>query len=84
MVRLLLKRGPEVNATSAAGDAALHHAVSRGDEKLRVLPSQPWRGYQPGGGAGHTLMLACRNGYLGVAQQLLQHTRGHDLLKVGT
>jgi ankyrin repeat protein len=74
VVRLLLARGADVNATDSFGDTALHEAVCEGHEEvvsiLLSCGADPSRKDAILG--TNALGFACCFGYLGVVRQLLQ------------
>jgi ankyrin repeat protein len=80
VVRLLIERGANVNATGARGRRALTYAAQRGHAEVVALLLREgananfirYNGATP-------LMLACTNGHLGVVKVLVQHMGGRGL-----
>jgi ankyrin repeat protein len=81
VVRLLLERGAEVNAsTASSGFTALHEAALNGHEEIvAVLLSSGADSSRKTWWRSTALVLVSIRGRLGVARQLLQHMRGRGL-----
>jgi ankyrin repeat protein len=80
MVRLLIERGADINATAAGGRTALHWAVDRGCEHVVALLLSKGAQANIRGEHGTTpLMWAAYKGHLGVVRMLVQHMGGARL-----
>jgi ankyrin repeat protein len=80
VVRLLVERGANINATGAGGNTALHYAAGRGYEEVLALllrkgthaSSRDHQGMTP-------LLWVCVHGHLGMVKMLVQHMKGQGL-----
>jgi ankyrin repeat protein len=80
LVRLLVQRGANINATDRDGCTALHSAAFYGHEDLVALLLS--KGAQPNhSGVGNMtpLIWACLRGCVGVVRLLVEHTGGEGL-----
>jgi ankyrin repeat protein len=80
VVKLLIRRGADVNATAASGTTALHGAAFRGHERTVAFLLQHGAQANRRMSMDTTpLMLACHKGHFTVARMLLQHMGGQAL-----
>jgi ankyrin repeat protein len=80
MVRLLLERGANINATGDGGDTALHLAALWGHYEVLALLLDKGAETNSRDHYGHTpFMRACFNDHLGVVNMLYQHMQGQGL-----
>jgi ankyrin repeat protein len=80
VVRLLLERRAEVDASTPTGRTALHGAAVSGDQEVvSMLLSSGADSSRKDRDGCSVLMHACHFGRLGMVQQLLQHMRGQGL-----
>jgi ankyrin repeat protein len=80
VLRLLLERGADVNASDDMDYTALHHAADEGHEEVvSILLSRGADSSRRSFTGLTALIIASRCGRLGIVRQLLQHTAGRGL-----
>jgi ankyrin repeat protein len=80
VVRLLLERGADVNASDNSEHTALQYAAREGHEEVACILLSRGADSRRRSSSGFTaLMSASFRGYLGIVRQLLQHMAGRGL-----
>jgi ankyrin repeat protein len=80
VVRLLIARGANINATGYEGQTALHRAAEQGyEEVVALLLDKGAHAKSWAQGRRTPLMWASVSGNLGVVKMLVQHMGGHEL-----
>jgi ankyrin repeat protein len=80
VVRLLIERDANINATGGWGNTALHSAATMGYEEVVALLLDTGAHANTRDRQGVTpIMLACDNDHLGVVKMLVQHIEGQGL-----
>jgi ankyrin repeat protein len=80
VVRLLIERGANINATGNRVDTALHYAAQEGHaEVAALLLREGAHANSRADGDITPLMLACVTGNLGMVKMLYQHRQGRGL-----
>jgi ankyrin repeat protein len=80
VVRLLLERGADINASDDSDDTALHYAADKGHEEVvPVLLSRGADSSRQSLNGFTALRSASLHGHLSIVRQLLQHTGGRGV-----